>query len=189
MKKSRRSITTGAGDRGMTRLFSGEEVSKDSPRPEACGDVDELVAALGIARALVKKAPVRDAILYLQRSLFTVAAELATSRGRLDLLKKRVNAAMVRELDRKRAALERSIRMPRGFIIPGGSTGAAHLDHARAVARRCERKVVALAGGEIPDEHLLVWMNRLSDYLWLLARQEEGRPLLLRSGRSRKKSP
>ncbi len=189
MKKSRRSITTGAGDRGMTRLFSGEEVSKGSQRPEACGDVDELVSALGLARAHVRKDEVRDAILHLQRSLFTVAAEVATSRGKIGLLAERVDAAMVQDLDRKRATLEQRIKMPSGFIIPGGSVGAAHLDYARAVARRCERRVVALAGGEIPDEHLLVWMNRLSDYLWLLARQEEGRPLLLRSGRPRKKQP
>lgn len=173
----------------MTRLFSGEEVSKDSPRPEACGDIDELVSALGLARVHVQKDDVREAILYLQRSLFTVAAEVATSRGKLDLLKKRVGAAMVRELDGKRTALERRIRAPDGFIIPGGSPGAAHLDYARAVARRCERKVVALAGGEIPDECLLVWMNRLSDYLWLLARREEGRSLLLRSRGPRKKKP
>ena len=189
MTKKRRSITTGVGDRGMTRLFSGEEVSKDSPRPEACGDVDELVSALGIARAQVRKADVREAILYIQRSLFVVASELATSPQKHGLLKKHIDLSMVRELDRKRVALERQIALPRGFIIPGETVAAAHIDHARAVARRCERKVVALAGGEIPDEHLLVWMNRLSDYLWLLARREEGKPLLLSGRPRRKKSP
>jgi cob(I)alamin adenosyltransferase len=189
MTRKRRSITTGAGDLGMTRLFSGEEVSKDSPRPEACGDVDELVSALGLARTHVHRNDVRDAILYLQRGLFTVAAELATSPGKVGLLNERVDAGMVRALEQRRAALERRISLPRGFIIPGGNAGAAHLDFARAVARRCERKVVALAGGEIPYEHLLVWMNRLSDVLWLLARREEGRPLLLRSRAARKKSP
>jgi cob(I)alamin adenosyltransferase len=65
--------------------------------------------------------------------------------------------------------------MPKGFIIPGGTPVAAHIDVARAVARRCERRVVALAEeGEIDNPALIVWMNRLSDYLWLLARREEG---------------
>lgn len=174
MKKTKRSITTGLGDRGMTRLHSGEEVSKDSPRPEIAGDMDELVSALGVARSLVQRPEAREAILHVQRALFIVAAELATSPEGTGLLERRVDAEMVRALEGRRLALEAQVDIPRGFVIPGDAVAAAHLDLARAIARRCERKVVSLMrGAEVSNEHLLVWMNRVSDYLWLLARFEE----------------
>jgi cob(I)alamin adenosyltransferase len=176
MKKRRRSITTGLGDGGMTRLFSGEEVPKDSPRPDVCGDIDELVSALGVARARAAREESREAILYVQRSLFIVGAELATSPEGTGLLEQRVGPNMVKTLEGRRLTLESKVNIPRGFVIPGDSAVAAHLDVARAIARRAERKVVALLrGAEVRNEHLLVWMNRVSDYLWLLARLEEKR--------------
>ncbi|MFH0953903.1 MAG: cob(I)yrinic acid a,c-diamide adenosyltransferase [Verrucomicrobiota bacterium] len=176
MKKRRRSITTGLGDGGMTRLYSGEEVPKDSPRPDVCGDIDELVSALGLARAHAARKESREGVLHVQRSLFIVASELATSPEGTGLLEKRVDADMVKTLEGRRLTLESKVDIPRGFAIPGDSVAAAHLDLARAIARRAERKVVALLrGAEVRNEHLLVWMNRVSDYLWLLARLEEKR--------------
>jgi cob(I)alamin adenosyltransferase len=175
-----KSITTGVGDKGNTRLYSGEEVSKDSPRPEACGDVDELVSTLGVASCHVRRDETREVIVVLQRSLFIVAAEIATTPAHVGLMEKRVDAAMVKELDARRQALEKSLPAFDGFVIPGGSPGSAHLDHARSVARRCERHIVALQRKkEIDNPHILVWVNRLSDYLWLLARSEEDQPTML----------
>jgi cob(I)alamin adenosyltransferase len=168
------SITTQVGDRGSTFLFSGERVSKDSPRTHAYGDLDELVSVLGLARSQAKRT--KAEILALQRLLFSAGSELATSVRRVSLLKSRIDAAALADFDNKREALEKSIRMPAGFIVPGTSVAGAHLDHARTIARRLERRVVGLRRMKlVRNPHLMIWLNRLSDYLWLLARREEGR--------------
>lgn len=168
------SITTKVGDRGNTYLFSGERVSKDSERTHAYGDLDELVSVLGVARAHARRAgrQIRE----LQRVLFVVGTELATSAKRVKRLQERIDAGALADFDQKREMLEKRITMPKGFIIPGGTLAGAHLDHARAIARRLERRVVGLSQHkQMHNPDLLVWLNRLSDYLWLLARFEEGR--------------
>jgi cob(I)alamin adenosyltransferase len=176
------SITTKIGDRGTTRLFSGEEVAKDSPRTDAYGDLDEVVSILGVARCHVARADVREAILLLQRELFVIGAELATTPEHAEILSRRCDEAMLADFETRRDALETAIAMPGGFIVPGGTTGAAHLDHARAVARRFERKVTGLVrAGLVRNPSLQIWVNRLSDYLWLLARREEGDATLLKT--------
>lgn len=180
------SITTRVGDRGTTFLFSGEEVPKDSSRTEAYGDLDELVSVLGVARCHAANERVRDDLLAIQRDLFTAGAELATALDRVNLLKHRVDEALLREFEDRREALEARLTMPDGFIIPGGSgsLAAAHIDHARTIARRLERRAVGLSrAGLVANNNLLVWLNRLSDYLWLLARCEEGRSLSLKDAR------
>lgn len=175
------SITTRTGDSGTTRLYSGETVSKASARPDAYGAIDELVSQLGVARCYVRLDATRDAVLYVQRTLFRVASELATTAPHLDRLKQRVDAACLAELDARRDALEATITLPNGFIVPGGEPSPAHLDLARAMSRRCERLAVALfESGEITNSVLLVWLNRLSDYLYLLARSEETAPMLVK---------
>ncbi len=174
-----KSITTKKGDKGNSRLFSGEEVPKNSPRLEAYGDIDELVSLLGIARFHSKKKETKEALLYIQRSLFTVASELATTKEKLSRLPHRVNEKMLEILDLKRDVLETNTKIPEGFVIPGDSLATAHIEHARTIARRCERKIVGLLQDKIIDNDvLLVWFNRLSDYLYLLARQEEDHPTM-----------
>lgn len=169
------SITTKVGDRGTTFLFSGEEVSKDCARTNAYGDVDELVSVLGVARAQSDRDEVRQTLFWVQCELFVVAAELATESDSIKLVRERIDAARLQQLDERRENLEARITMPTGFIIPGGTPVAAMIDHARTIARRCERRTVGLAAnGLIHNHHLLVWLNRLSDFLWLLARYEEG---------------
>lgn len=180
------SITTRVGDRGRTRLFSGEVVSKDSPRTDAYGDLDELVSLLGLARSHARRREVRGRILRLQKELFVVGSELATDCKACGKLPRRVDAAMAAGLDKDCAGLEEGGKMPRDFIIPGASVAGSFIDLARAVARRCERNVVGLSRrGVVRNSHLIVWMNRLSDYLWLLARFEEKRSTPLRRGKSR----
>jgi cob(I)alamin adenosyltransferase len=177
------SITTRNGDGGKTRLYSGEEVAKDAPEVDACGELDELGTLLGIARMHVMRKETGQALLDLQRALFLVAAETATRPGHRDMLTVRVDEAMVDELDRACADLEARITMPGGFVIPGGNPAGAHLDHARAVSRRCERKVIGLArSGAVDNPALLAWVNRVSDYLWLLARLEEGDTTIPKDG-------
>lgn len=172
---SSKSITTKVGDKGMTFLFSGEEVPKCSERTEAYGDLDELVSQLGVARAQARRADVRERVIELQRELFIAGTELATSSEHLHLLKARVDRAMLDRMERVCTEAQARVHMPDGFIIPGGTLAAAHLDVARTVARRLERKISGLTrAGIVNNEHLTVWINRLSDYLWLLARLEEG---------------
>ena len=175
-----KSITTKVGDRGTTRLFSGEEVSKNSPRLEAYGDIDELVALLGIARFHAKKIETKDALLNIQRLLFVVASELATTSQKLLKLPHRVDEIMLKGLDDKRSQLEAQTKIPNGFVIPGNSLETAHIEHARTVARRCERKIASLLEKKVIENTVvLVWFNRLSDYLYLLARQEEDKPTMV----------
>ncbi len=175
------SITTKVGDKGTTFLFSGEEVPKDSPRTDAYGDIDELVSVLGVARSQSDRKDIIDILFWVQVELFVVATELATERNMLALVRERIDAARLSQLDSRRDELEAKIRMPTGFIIPGGTRVAAFIDHARTIARRCERKAVGLhRDGLIDNTHLLVWLNRLSDFLWLLARYEEGDATILK---------
>jgi len=169
------SITTKTGDSGKTRLFSGEKVSKNAPQTQAYGDIDELVSILGIVRASSDNLHLCATIVEIQTQLFTLGAELATTPQHITKLTQRVDADMTAEMDTKCQTLESEIVMPKTFILPGGTLTAAYIDLARAIARRCERHIVALHDAQlINNPHMLVWMNRLSDYLWLLARYHEG---------------
>jgi cob(I)alamin adenosyltransferase len=185
LMKIKNSVATGGGDRGMTKLFSGERVPKNSERTDAFGDLDELVSILGVARASSRHAEVREAILDIQRNLFVIGSELATSADKAKRLLVRVDVEMVRELNRRHDKLRGRMKRLNGFIIPGGNSSAAHIDLARAIARRCERKAAGLVlGRAVPNQLLLVWMNRLSNYLWLLARLEEGKSTMVKSSRT-----
>lgn len=169
------SITTRQGDEGRTRLFSGELVAKHGPRTEAYGEMDELSSVLGVARSLATRKSVAGALREVQVWLFTVNMELATSNKALTNLAERVDEVMLGVLDERCAAVEAVVPEFRGFVVAGGTTASAHIDHARTIARRAERRITLLHGdGEIDNQHLLAWINRLSDYLWLLARVEEG---------------
>lgn len=176
------SITTKTGDQGFSRLFSGEKVLKNSPRLDAYGDLDELVSLLSVARHHVQNEILKEDILFLQRDLFKIASELATTAEKLTRLKTRVDHQMLQTLEDKRMVLEEQVEIPKGFVIPGGnSLSASYLDLARCIARRCERKIVGLLEEkEISNTIVLVWFNRLSDYLYLLARFEEKIPLLVK---------
>ncbi len=169
-----RSIATGAGDQGTTRLGTGESVPKHDPRVEALGDVDELVAALGLARAAGLSPEGAGRVLALQRLLFRLGSDLAGAPGPTGGAAAGIGADGVAFLDRLRAELEDGGAMPADFIVPGAAPGGAALDFARAVARRVERRIVALAeAGRFRRPEALTWVNRLSDVLWLLARSEE----------------
>jgi cob(I)alamin adenosyltransferase len=182
-------VSTGRGDDGTTGLlYGGPRVRKDDPRTEAYGTVDEAVAALGLARAELgvrsqlgtlnpALASIAELVLRLQRELFVVGAELATTEAARDRLvdgQTRVSAAMVEDLTGLVVELEQRIEMPREFIVPGETRTSAALELARTVIRRAERRVVGLeADGLQPGEHLLPYLNRLADLVWVLARTAE----------------
>jgi cob(I)alamin adenosyltransferase len=182
-------VATTRGDDGTTGLlFGGERIAKDDPRAEAYGTVDEAVAALGLARAnlgakrrigtlAVPMGGLGDLILRFQRELFVVGAQLATNPEAWDRLedgRTRVSEAMVRDLEGVLVELESHIEMPREFVVPGETPTSAALELARTIVRRAERRAVTLGSeGLIPGPHLLPYLNRLADLLWVLARAAE----------------
>lgn len=170
-------IYTRKGDDGSTGLFYGGRVSKASGGPEAYGAVDEAVSALGVARAAVD-GEIAEAILLRQRELFVVAAELATApsnRHKLADGTSKVTAEMVAGLEQAIDGLVAEVGTPTEFVVPGGNPAAAAIDMARTTVRRAERRAVALAdGGDLEDSEVVRYLNRLADYLYMLARVVEG---------------
>ena len=166
-------IYTRTGDAGDTGLFGGGRVPKDDDRVEAYGDVDELNAAIGLARALESMPRVDEVLVAVQRDLFGLGALLATpdlDRMRQQLAKARVDEGRITELERAIDDGERELEPLRAFIVPGGTPKAAALHVARTVCRRAERRVVHLARDvEIPPL-VVIYLNRLSDLLFVLAR-------------------
>lgn len=168
-------VTTGTGDGGETSLFSGERVPKDSALIDALGSIDELVSMLGVARNFAEGDVLQD-ILFVQKALFSVASEIATSSSKGKMLKKRIGKDDIKDIESRAASIERDLGTPKGFVIPAETKCAAFLDVCRAIARRCERRIVALRKeGKISNELIQVWFNRLSDYLYMLARASEGK--------------
>ena len=182
-------VATRRGDDGTTGLlFGGERISKDDLRTEAYGTIDEAVAALGVARAWLG---VKDRVgtlsvgfgdlpailLRIQRELFVAAAELATQPAAWDRQQddvSRVSAAMVEGIESMLREAEAHIVMPTEFVVPGETPVSAALELARTILRRAERRAVTLgAEGLIPGPHLLPYLNRLADLVWVLARAAE----------------
>jgi cob(I)alamin adenosyltransferase len=168
-------IYTRTGDRGDTGLFGGGRVPKHHPRVEAYGDVDELNAAIGLARSIELMPRVDEVLVPIQRDLFAIGALLATpdrDKMRQHLEKARVDDERVAELEHAIDDGDRELDPLRSFILPGGTPKSAALHLARTICRRAERRVVALSEGspgEIP-ELVVIYLNRLSDLLFTLAR-------------------
>jgi cob(I)alamin adenosyltransferase len=170
-------IYSRSGDDGTTGLFYGGRVRKDGAGPEAYGTVDEAVSALGTARAVADEGLARR-IVDVQRELFVVAAELATgveNRGKLTDGVSRVTDSMVRSLEERIDDVVAAAGLPTEFVVPGGTPVAAGLDLARSVVRRAERRAVTLVDTwGITDSRVVAYLNRLADYLYVLARAAEG---------------
>lgn len=165
-------IVTKAGDGGKTRLATGEPVSKASARVKAYGAVDEANSAIGVARLHTTSDPVLDPILdRVQNDLFDLGADLATPHSEtLKFEPLRVQESQVLRLESEIDDLNAALEPLTSFILPGGSPAAAHLHLARAVARRAERAIVALADVETVSPEAVKFANRLSDLLFVAAR-------------------
>src|SRR6188474_2434639 len=165
-------IYTKTGDEGLTGLFGGGRVSKDDPRVEAYGDVDELNASLGVARAVEVMPRIDEVLVPIQRDLFSIGALLATpdlEKMHDHLTKANIDDRRIRDLERAIDDCEKELEPLKAFIIPGGSLKGATLHVARTVCRRAERRVVHLQREvEIP-QIVVVYLNRLSDLLFMLA--------------------
>lgn len=165
------------GDKGETSLLFGRRIPKSDLHCDAYGTIDEAVSFLGIARNFATKNKVKEIILRVQKELFVINAEIATKPEDYERLVpnfKPVTYKMASELEEIIDEIETEIEMPKSFIIPGASLGSGPLDVSRAIVRRAERKVVMLKEkGEIKNEAILQYLNRLADLLFTLARYEE----------------
>jgi cob(I)alamin adenosyltransferase len=172
------SIATKHGDKGDTGLIGGGRVSKADLRVEAYGTVDELGAAMGFARSICEDAEVRELTKSIQRELFTVAGAVASPSGGAELKTTYVTPEMVESLTGHVTRVEATEGLLSDWSLPGDHAAAAAYDVARTVCRRAERAVVRLAetGVEL-NPHVVPYLNRLSDLLWLM-----GRLLELRAG-------
>jgi cob(I)alamin adenosyltransferase len=165
-------IYTRTGDTGETGLFGGGRVAKTHPRVEAYGDIDELNAAIGLARAIESMPRVDEVLVPVQRDLFAIGALLATpdrDKMKKQLEKASVDERRIRDLEHAIDAGDAELEPLKSFIVPGGAPKAAALHVARTVCRRAERRVIALENEEIPPI-VVVYLNRLSDLLFTLAR-------------------
>lgn len=166
-------IYTKSGDKGKTRLSTGEPVDKWHPRVTAYGTVDEVNAALGVA-ALHAEGEMLTAIRRIQNDLFDLGADLATpDRGKkLEWEPLRIVAAQVERLETEIDVMNAEIAPLDSFILPGGSTVATHMHVARTLCRRAERQIAELSSleGEIVSPEALAYANRLSDWLFVAGR-------------------
>ncbi|CAN5920817.1 cob(I)yrinic acid a,c-diamide adenosyltransferase [soil metagenome] len=166
-------IYTKTGDTGQTGLFGGGRVPKDDLRVEAYGDVDELNAVLGMARCIEMMPRIDEVLVPIQRDLFAIGALLATpDRDRMasHLEKARIDESRIIELEHAIDDGEAELEPLRAFIVPGGTPKAAALHVARTVCRRAERHVVRLQHDVELPAMAIIYLNRLSDLLFTLAR-------------------
>ena len=173
-------VATGRGDDGTTGLLYGGRISKDDPRTEAYGTVDEAVAALGLARAELNEAgldELAESVLRWQRELFVVGADLASNPRKRDRLEDgvtRVSEQMLEGVEIELALWEAAVEMPREFIVPGETRASAALELARAILRRAERRAItAERASPQASAWIVPYLNRLADLLWVLARAAE----------------
>jgi cob(I)alamin adenosyltransferase len=172
------SIATRTGDRGTTGLMYNKRVPKTHARIEAIGSVDELNAAIGMARALSGGGFIGDHLLAIQKDLVTFMGELATLPEDLERYARDgfqlVTPALTALLDKLVAEIEGQGISYKGWATPGGTVAAGALDVARTTCRRAERRVTALhESGEVANAEMIIYLNRLSDVLWLMARWVE----------------
>lgn len=174
-------IYTRTGDKGTTGLFGGKRVAKDNIRIEAVGTVDELNSAIGLAIAEISNFKfqipnVKKELIKIQGDLFEIGAVIATP-ARVRTKEKRIHKEFGLHLAKRVSEFETFIeklteKLPalRSFILPGGSRGGATLHLARSMSRRAERRVVALSHKEALDDEIIIYINRLSDLLFTMAR-------------------
>lgn len=172
------SIATKTGDGGMTGLIYNRRVPKTHARVEACGTVDELNGALGLARASATDDFVRDNLFWIQKSLVDLMGEVGVLAEDLPRYAKDgyplVTPAMTAKLDALVQEIEAQKVSFKGWATPGATQTSAALDLARTICRRAERRVCALQeAGELKNAEIVIYLNRLSDLLWLFARWVE----------------
>ncbi len=167
-------IYTKTGDKGETGLFGGERVSKNSKRIAAYGTIDELNSYIGLAATEVKDEKVKDELQKIQNQLFTIGTDLATPDNektkKLNIV--RTPSSFYKVIENLIDNYEDKLNDLKNFILPGGSKGAALLHICRTICRRAEREVVALNETVKIEDNIIIFLNRLSDLLFVLSRFE-----------------
>lgn len=168
-KKRITRVYTKTGDKGETLLVSGEKVSKSSKRVDSYGEVDELNSVLGICLQNINDKELADEITSLQNELFILGGDLATPVD-FEIEIPRISKDMVTNLEKSIDKYHEEVGDLKEFILPGGNGAAPYLHLARTVCRRAERRLVGLSAEENLNVTALVYLNRLSDLLFILAR-------------------
>jgi len=163
------SITTKGGDKGQTSLYTGERVWKDDQRVDAYGTLDELDAFLGEAKHHLSNLELKELLIKVQQSLYRVMGQLATKTGTYPYPLCEKDVEEVTETIRH---YEDKLQL-KGFVIPGSTIPSAKLDICRTIARRAERRIIALSHSEEVPAEVLGYVNRLSDLFFILARTVE----------------
>ncbi len=166
-------IYTGGGDRGETSLSDGTRIRKRAPRTAAIGDIDEANAAIGLARLHVGEGEAAEVLARIQNDMFDLGADVATPGDGTDDGDRpvlRISEAQVSRLEREIDAVSAGLQPLASFVLRSGNGAAAHLHHACTVARRAERSLWAVAASESVNPAALTYLNRLSDLLFVLAR-------------------
>jgi len=163
-------IYTKKGDAGETALFGGTKVHKGDLRIRAYGSVDELNSVIGICRSFNAAVELDSILDEIQHDLFTLGADLASPKSVKSARVKRIAPVDIKRLERRIDAIDPSLEPLKNFILPGGNRSSAFLHFARTVCRRAERMVVTLARHEKIGPNPVIYLNRLSDLLFVLAR-------------------
>ena len=162
-------IYTKTGDSGTTSLFGGKRLSKDDARVEAYGTVDELNSLLGVILAENPQAEMIKKVTRVQKELFVLGSDLSASQD-LKVKTPRIAKSYITRLEKEIDRMEKNLPKLRNFILPGGSKTGAKLHFARSIARRAERSIAALSSKEKINRNAQIYINRLSDWLFVLAR-------------------
>ena len=170
MKKS--IIYTGTGDKGTTSLVGGERVSKAHQRIESYGTVDELNSFIGLLITSLEEKADQDFLLFIQHKLFTIGSYLATDQENTELkVESKVMPETITRIEREIDRLDNELPKMRNFILPGGSRPASLAHVCRTVCRRAERRILALSETCTISPEVFAFVNRLSDYLFVLSRK------------------
>lgn len=173
-KKRITKVYTKTGDGGETSLVGGKRVSKASKRVDTYGDVDELNSVLGISRSKTNNRELKKIIEAIQNDLFIMGGDLATPDDS-EFKVPRVSSQMIKRLEDNIDKFLKEVGDLKEFILPAGKEGGAYLHLARTVCRRAERKVVDLSKSKEINENVLIYLNRLSDLLFVMARVDNKR--------------
>lgn len=163
-------VYTKVGDKGKTAFFGCGMIQKDDPRIEALGAVDELNSVIGVTLSMVDDTEIQEILTKIQHDLFQVGADVAGSALEKKALP-RITKAHIQEIEQAIDRIEEKLGMPTKFILPGGTQASSFLHLCRAITRRSERELVKAKNVIEINSDLMIYMNRLSDFFFMLARQ------------------
>ena len=171
MKKS--VIYTGTGDKGKTSLVGGQRISKTDQRIESYGTVDELSSFIGLLITYIDDQKDKDFLIFIQHKMFTIGSYLATDQESTSLkIESKVTPESITRIENEIDRIDNDLPKTRNFILPGGNRSSSVAHICRSICRRAEREIYRLAEHHLVEEPIFIFMNRLSDYLFVMARKE-----------------